>query len=70
MHRFPALRIADNIIVVWGGAVTGGILGLLLCSKKMRKMAGGVFGYGGAAAAGAMAFKAYQNWQQGKVAIT
>jgi uncharacterized membrane protein YebE (DUF533 family) len=53
-----------------GGAVTGGILGLLLGSKKMRKMAGGVVGYGGAAAAGAMAFKAYQNWQQGKVAAT
>lgn len=53
-----------------GGAVAGGLLGLLLGSKKMRKMAGGVVGYGGAAAAGAMAFKAYQNWQQGKAAAT
>jgi len=53
-----------------GGAVVGGILGLLLGGKKMRKMAGGVVGYGGAAAAGAMAFKAYQNWQQGKAAAT
>lgn len=49
-----------------GGAVVGGVLGLLLGGKKMRKMAG----YGGAAAAGAMAFKAYQNWQQGKAAAT
>lgn len=49
-----------------GGAVVGGILGLLLGGKKMRKMAG----YGGAAAAGAMAFKAYQNWQQGQAAAT
>lgn len=49
-----------------GGAVVGGILGLLLGGKKMRKMAG----YGGAAAAGAMAFKAYQSWQQGKAVAT
>jgi uncharacterized membrane protein YebE (DUF533 family) len=48
------------------GAAVGGVLGLLLGSKKMRKMAGGAVGYGGAAAAGAMAYKAYQNWQQGK----
>jgi uncharacterized membrane protein YebE (DUF533 family) len=48
------------------GAAVGGVLGLLLGSKKMRKMAGGMIGYGGAAAAGAVAYKAYQNWQQGK----
>jgi uncharacterized membrane protein YebE (DUF533 family) len=53
-----------------GGAVAGGILGLVLGNKKMRKMAGGAAGYGGAAAAGALAFKAYQNWQQGKAAAT
>lgn len=52
------------------GAAAGGLLGLLLGSKKMRKMAGGAIGYGGAAAAGAMAYKAYQNWQQGKQAST
>ena len=50
------------------GAAAGGILGLLLGSKKVRKMAGGAIGYGGAAAAGALAYKAYQNWQQGKQA--
>ncbi len=48
------------------GVAMGGVLGLLLGSKKVRKMAGGIIGYGGAAAAGAMAFKAYQNWQQGQ----
>ena len=53
-----------------GGAIAGGILGLVLGNKKMRKMAGGAVGYGGAAAAGAMAFKAYQNWQQGKAAAS
>jgi uncharacterized membrane protein YebE (DUF533 family) len=48
------------------GAAAGGLLGLLVGNKKARKMAGGLVGYGGAAAAGALAFKAWQNWQQGK----
>jgi len=51
-----------------GGAAAGGVLALLLGNKKMRKMAGGVVGYGGAAALGALALKAYQNWQQGRPA--
>jgi uncharacterized membrane protein YebE (DUF533 family) len=49
-----------------GGAVAGGLLGLVLGNKKMRKMAKGVIGYGAAAGAGALAYKAYQNWQAGK----
>tara|TARA_R110000787_G_scaffold286413_1_gene404705 strand:+ start:2835 stop:3542 length:708 start_codon:yes stop_codon:yes gene_type:complete len=53
-----------------GGAVAGGILGLLVGNKKARKMAGGLIGYGGAAAAGALAYKGYQNWQQGKQVAT
>ena len=48
----------------------GGLLGLLLGNKKARKMAGGVAGYGAAAALGALAFKAYQNWQSGADART
>lgn len=52
------------------GAAAGGILGLLVGNKKMRKMAGGMIGYGGAAAAGALAYKAYQNWQHGKQVAT
>jgi uncharacterized membrane protein YebE (DUF533 family) len=53
-----------------GGAVAGGLIGLLVGNKKARKMAGGLVGYGGAAAAGALAFKAYQNWQEGKQVAT
>jgi uncharacterized membrane protein YebE (DUF533 family) len=48
-----------------GGAVAGGLLGLMLGNKKMRKMAGGLLSYGAAAGAGALAFQAYQNWKQG-----
>ena len=51
-----------------GGLAAGGLLGALLGQKKVRKMAGGVIGYGGAAALGAVAFRAYQNWQAGQQA--
>jgi uncharacterized membrane protein YebE (DUF533 family) len=51
-----------------GGALAGGLLGALLGGKKLRKMAKGAVGYGGAAVVGAMAYKAYENWQQGKAA--
>lgn len=47
-----------------GGAVVGGVLGLLLGNKKFRKMGGSMAGYGGAAALGALAIKVYQNWQE------
>lgn len=56
------------------GAAAGGLLGLLLGGKGVRKMAGGIVGYGGAAALGALALKAYQNFQQkqvpGRVTLT
>ncbi len=52
---------------VAGGVAAGGLLGLLLGNKKARKkvgkFAGGVAGYGGAAALGALAYSAYRNWQ-------
>jgi uncharacterized membrane protein YebE (DUF533 family) len=44
-----------------GGAVAGGLLGLLLGGKRGG---GGLLGYGGAAALGAMALQAYQNYQR------
>jgi uncharacterized membrane protein YebE (DUF533 family) len=51
-----------------GGLAAGGLLGVLLGQKKMRKMAGGALGYGGAAVLGALAFRAFQNWQSGQAA--
>tara|TARA_R110000851_G_scaffold333550_1_gene516064 strand:- start:94930 stop:95613 length:684 start_codon:yes stop_codon:yes gene_type:complete len=47
-----------------GGALTGGALGLLLGNKKFRKMGGKVATYGAAAALGAVALKAYSDWQK------
>jgi uncharacterized membrane protein YebE (DUF533 family) len=48
------------------GAAVGGVLGLLLGNKKMRKMGGGMLGYGGAAAVGALAMHAYQAYKRGQ----
>jgi uncharacterized membrane protein YebE (DUF533 family) len=48
------------------GAAAGGLLGLLLGGKGLRRMGGGAVGYAGAAALGALALKAYQNYQASK----
>lgn len=45
-------------------ALAGGALGYLLGSRKGRKLGGKVLTYGGLAALGALAYKAYDNWQQ------
>ncbi|HYQ49033.1 MAG TPA: tellurite resistance TerB family protein [Pseudomonas sp.] len=46
-----------------GGALGAGALGLLLGNKKARKYGGKVITYGGLAALGVLAYKAYGNWQ-------
>lgn len=46
-----------------GGALAGGALALLLGNKKFRKMGGKLATYGGTAALGALALKAFQDWQ-------
>lgn len=45
------------------GALAGGALGLLLGNKKVRKYGGQAALYGGVAALGVLAYKAYGNWQ-------
>lgn len=50
------------------GAAAGGILGLLLGSKKVKKLGGNLLTHGGAALLGGLAYKAWQNWQQDKQA--
>ncbi|PAU52815.1 hypothetical protein BZL41_24890 [Pseudomonas sp. PIC25] len=46
-----------------GGALAAGALGLLMGNKRARKMGGKVITYGGLAALGVLAYKAYSNWQ-------
>lgn len=49
---------------VGGGMLGGAAMSLLLGNKKARKMTGKVVTYGGLAALGVVAYKAYSNWQQ------
>jgi uncharacterized membrane protein YebE (DUF533 family) len=46
-----------------GGALAAGAMGLLLGNKKARNFGGKALTYGGLAALGVLAYKAYGNWQ-------
>ncbi|MDM8347407.1 tellurite resistance TerB family protein [Pseudomonas sp. sp1636] len=46
-----------------GGALAGGAMALLLGNKSARKLGGKALTYGGLAALGVIAYKAYGNWQ-------
>lgn len=48
------------------GAAAGGLVALLLGTKKGRKLGGKAIKYGGMAAVGGLAYKAYNDWQSGK----
>lgn len=47
-----------------GGAALGGILGMALGGSRSRGLGGGLLSHGGAMAIGALALRAYQNYQQ------
>jgi uncharacterized membrane protein YebE (DUF533 family) len=53
-----------------GGAVAGTLMSLLLGNKSARKIGGKALTYGGLAALGAIAYKAYGNWQASQGAGT
>ncbi len=53
-----------------GGGLAAGAIGLLLGNKKARKYGGKALTYGGLAALGVMAWKAYSNWQQQQGAVS
>lgn len=57
-------NLKDLLSGTSGGVLAGGALGLLLGSKKGRKVGGKVLTYGSLAALGAVAFKAYNSWQE------
>lgn len=58
--------LGNNMGGIGGGAVAGGLAALLLGSKSGRRVAGTALQYGGMAVVGALAYRAYQNWQSGK----
>ncbi len=60
----PVAGLTDMLGGAGGSALAAGALGLLLGSNKtVRKIGGDALTYGGLAALGVMAYKAYGNWQ-------
>jgi uncharacterized membrane protein YebE (DUF533 family) len=55
--------ISPGLGTLGAGAAAGGVLALLLGSKRGRSMGGSALKYGGVAALGAVAFRAYSQWQ-------
>ncbi|PKN43674.1 MAG: DUF533 domain-containing protein [Deltaproteobacteria bacterium HGW-Deltaproteobacteria-18] len=53
-----------------GGALAAGTIGVLMGSKKARKMGGAALKYGGLAALGLVAYKAFSTWQQNNASTT
>ncbi|WP_118133607.1 tellurite resistance TerB family protein [Oceanicella sp. SM1341] len=51
-----------------GGAAAGGLIALVLGTKTGRKLGGKALKYGGMAAVGGLAYKAYRDWQGNKAA--
>jgi uncharacterized membrane protein YebE (DUF533 family) len=49
-----------------GGALAGGLAGILLGTKRGRKLGGTALKFGGMAVVGALAYKAYRDWQAGQ----
>ena len=58
---------SSQLKTLGAGAIGGGIIGMLMGSKKSKKMAkkmgSGVLKVGGAVALGALAYKVYNDWQ-------
>jgi uncharacterized membrane protein YebE (DUF533 family) len=58
--------LRGNLGGIGGGAVAGGLAAILLGSKSGRQLAGNALTYGGVAVLGALAYRAYQNYQAGR----
>jgi len=70
---FDAKRLLDQLVGSgaaggFAGGLAGGALANALSGKKARKVAGSALQLGGMALVGGLAYKAWQNYQQGSVA--
>lgn len=60
---------SSKLKTLGAGALGGGLIGLLMGSKKAKKIGTKMIGIGGAAALGALAYKAYNDWQAKQTTI-
>lgn len=68
-ERAPASTPGKSGYANFGtGMLAGGALGLLLGDKRVRKFGGKALAYGGVAALGALAYRAYGDWQRKQAA--
>lgn len=58
--------LAGNGGALAGGAAAGALVSLVMGNKTMRKVGGNAVALGGLALVGTLAYKAYQNYQQGQ----
>lgn len=68
-HAHPPTPWSGTGAMLGTGALAGGLAGLLTGSKQMRELAGTALQVGAVAAIGGLAYKAYQNYQQGKPVV-
>ena len=60
--------VGSSLGGIGGGALAGGLVALLLGTKTGRNLGGSALKLGGLAAVGALAYKAYSNWQASQAA--
>jgi uncharacterized membrane protein YebE (DUF533 family) len=70
LSRLGQMGQGNGLGGIAGGALAGGLAGILLGPKQGRKLAGSALTYGGLAVVGALAYKAYRDWQAGKSPAT
>lgn len=67
--RNPLANSSSSLGGINRGALAGGALALLLGNRKFRNMGGKAAAYGSIAALGAVAYRAYDEWQRQNEAI-
>ena len=68
--RLPDQLVGSGAAGGFAGGLAGGALANALSGKKTRKVAGSALQLGGMALVGGLAYKAWQNYQQGSGAVT
>ncbi len=66
---FDAKSLLNQFLGDMGGGqklAAGGLLAMLIGNRKGRRMMGSLVAYGGAAALGLLAYRAFRNWQEGQ----